>query len=181
MLDLRKISIFIEQQARSRVVRSVQSFFGRARVNKEPTEQMKIQQIKNLIGAAVLMAIAVWLAACATETSNVAYTSMNGALLTAGFKARPATTAEQEQQLRNLPDNRFTMVKQNGEVYYLYPDKSQNRLYAGDHWAYRAFINNEKNNRLREQGAFVFETDPSNRADNRTVVIWHGWSPFQQW
>jgi len=30
-------------------------------------------------------------------------------------------------------------------------------------------------------GALVFEKDPSNRADNRTVVTWHGWSPFQQW
>ena len=72
-------------------------------------------------------------------------------------------------------------MKQNGETYYLFPDKKDGRLFAGDHWAYLAFINNEKNNRLRKEGAFVFEKDPSNRADNRTVVVWHDWSPFQQW
>jgi hypothetical protein len=142
---------------------------------------MKYQQFKNIIGAFAFAALIFWLPACATQTSNVADTGMGQALLVAGFKVRPATTAGQHNQLRALPDNRFTIVKQDGEIYYLYADKSQGRLYAGDHWAYRAFINNEKNNELRQRGAFVFERDPSNRADNRTVVIWHGWSPFQQW
>ena len=142
---------------------------------------MKLQQLKNLIGAFAAAAVMLWLGACATQTSNVADTSMESALLTAHFKVKTATTAEQRNHLRTLPDNRFTMVKQGSETYYLYADKKDGRLYAGDHWAYLAFVNNEKNNRLRQQGAFVFETDPSNRADNRTVVIWHGWSPFQQW
>lgn len=141
---------------------------------------MKLQQFKNLIGTFAAAAILLSLSACAT--SDVAYTSsMDGALRSANFKVQNATTVEQRNHLRSLPDNRFTAVKENGNLYYLFTDKSQNRLYVGDHWAYRAFINNEKNNRLREQGAFVYETDPSNRADNRTVVIWHGWSPFQQW
>ena len=142
---------------------------------------MKNQQFKNLIGAFAAAAVILWLGACATQTSNVADTDMRGALLAAGFKVRPATTVEQRNHLRTLPDNRFTMVKEGGESYYLYADKKDGRLYVGDHWAYQAFVNDEKNNRLRQQGAFVFETDPSNRANNRTVVVWHGWSPFQQW
>ncbi len=119
-----------------------------------------------------------WPGACATQTGNVADTSMEQALLTAHFKVKTATTVEQRNHLRTLPDNRFTTVKQGGETYYLYADKSHGRLYAGDHWAYQAFVNNIKNNRLRQQGAFVFETDPSNRANNKTVVIWNDWSPF---
>ena len=72
------------------------------------------------------------------------------------------------------------MVKEGGNTYYLYADKRQGRLYVGDHWKYQAYVNNIKNNQLRKQGAFVIE-DPTNRADNRTVVIWHGWSPFREW
>jgi len=142
---------------------------------------MKPQQFKNLIGAFAAAAVMFWLGACATQTSNVADTSMERALLTAHFKVQSATAAEQRNHLRTLPDNRFTMVKEGGETYYLYPDKKDGRLYVGDHWAYQAFVNDAKNNQLRKEGAFVFETDPSNRADNRTVVIWHGWSPFHEW
>ena len=138
-------------------------------------------QFKNLIGTFAAAAAILWLAACATQTSNVASTDVGGALITAGFKVKTATAVEQRNQLRTLPDNQFTTVKQGSDTYYLYADKSQGRLYAGDHWAYRAFVNNIKNNRLRKQGAFVDEVDPSDRANNRTVVIWHDWSPFQQW
>jgi hypothetical protein len=142
---------------------------------------MKHHQFKNLIGAFAAAALVLWLAACATETSNVADTDVGGALLMAGFKVKTSTMAEQRNHLRTLPDNRFAMVKEDGTTYYLYADKRQGRLYVGDQWAYRAYINNVKNNQLRKQGAVVFEVDPSNRADNRTVVVWHGWSPFHEW
>ena len=69
-------------------------------------------------------------------------------------------------------------MQQAGETYYLFPDKVNGRLYAGNHYAYRAFVNNEENNRLRREGALVFERDPSNRADNRTVVTWHNSEPL---
>jgi hypothetical protein len=142
---------------------------------------MKLQQFKNLMCALAAAAVTLWLGACATQTSNVADTSMERALLAAHFKVQTATTVEQRNHLRSLPDDRFAVVKEGGETYYLYADKKDGRLYAGDHWAYQAFVNDKKNNRLRKEGAFVFETDPSNRADNRTVVVWHDWSPFQQW
>jgi hypothetical protein len=142
---------------------------------------MKYQPFRKLIGTFAAAAFTLGLTVCATQTSNAADTNTERALLSAGFKARPATTAEQRHHLRAMPEDRFTVVKQGGETYYLYVDKREGRLYAGNHWAYRAFINNEKNNELRRQGALVFEKDPSNRADNRTVVIWHDWSPFQQW
>ena len=144
------------------------------------SEKMKEPQIRQLL-VSFAAALIIWLPACATQTGNVADGGMESALLTAHFKFKTATAPEQRNYLNALPDDRFTMVKQNGETYYLYPDKRRGRLYAGDHWAYQAFVNNEKNNELRRQGAFVFETEPGNRADNRTVVVWHSWSPFQQW
>jgi hypothetical protein len=136
---------------------------------------------KNTIGISAIAVAIVSLGGCATQTSSVADTGGEQALVTAGFKVRPATTAEQRNHLSSLPDNRFTIVKENGDPYYLYADKKDEKLFVGNRFAYQAYINNIKNNELRKQGAFVWEVDPSNRSLNRTIVIWHGWSPFSQW
>jgi hypothetical protein len=139
------------------------------------------KQFKNSIVTCAAAAAILWLAAGATQSSNAADTRMEGALLSSGFKVKRAATAEQHNQLRALPDNQFEMVKQGGETYYLYADKRENRLYAGDKWAYRAYLGYVKNNRQREQGAFVFPVDPSNKSDNKRIVVWHGWDPFPDW
>ena len=102
-------------------------------------------------------------------------------LLTSGFKVQPAHTPAQRSQLRSLPPNQFTMMKQNGSEYYLYPDNKNYRLYAGDHYAYRSFQNYFKNKGLREKGVFVWEVKPADRSNNRTIQVWHDWSPFDQW
>lgn len=139
-------------------------------------------EFKNTLGIfTIAAAMVVCLNGCATQTSSVADTPSEQALLTAGFKVRPATTAEQRTHLSTLPDNRFKTVNENGQPYYLYADKKDEKLYVGNRYAYQAYINNIKNNQLRKQGAFVWEVDPSDRALNRTIVIWHGWSPFEQW
>jgi len=135
----------------------------------------------NTIGILAVVGGIVCLSGCATQTSDVANTNLGPALLTAGFKVKPATTIEQRSHLGTLPDNRFKMVKENGEPYYLYADKKDEKLYVGNRFAYQAYINNVKNNELRRQGAFVWEVDPSDRALNRTIVVWHGWSPFAEW
>ena len=138
-------------------------------------------QFKDTIGIFAVAGAIVCLSGCATQTSSVADTSLQGPLLAAGFKIQPATTPEQRNHLSTLPDNRFKMVKENGEPYYLYADKKNEKLFVGNRFAYQAYINNVKNNQLREQGAFVYEVNPSDRALNRTIVIWHGWSPFAEW
>jgi len=135
----------------------------------------------NTIGILAVAGAIVCLSGCATQTSDVANTNLGPALLTAGFKVKPATTPEQRSHLSTLPDNRFKMVNENGEPYYLYADKKDEKLYVGNRFAYQAYINNVKNNELRKQGAFVWEVDPSDRALNRTIVVWHGWSPFAEW
>ena len=138
-------------------------------------------QFNKAIGVFAIAAAIVWLSGCATQTSGVADTSVEPALVNAGFKVKPATTPEQRSHLSTLPDNRFKMVKENGETYYLYADKKNEKLFVGNRFAYQAYINNIKNNQLRKQGAFVYEVDPSERALNRTIVVWHGWSPFGEW
>ena len=82
-----------------------------------------------------------------------------------GFRVSNATTAEQRRQIRTLPDNQFTEVRQGSTSYYLYPDKRENRLFAGDHWAYRAYLGYVHNRKLREKGVFVWEVRPADRFD----------------
>jgi hypothetical protein len=108
-------------------------------------------------------------------------TEQEQVLLSSGFKVKPAMTPEQRRQVRSMPENQFTMVKQNGNTYYLYPDKKDNRLYAGDQYAYRAYERHFKDKQLRAQGVFVYPLRPENKSDPRNVKVWHGWDPFPAW
>src|SRR3982751_5119199 len=143
---------------------------------------MTEHQLRSFGRLAAAVAI-VLVAGCATQTGYVADvdTDVEHTLLASGFRVQNAATAQQRNQVLTLPANRFTEVHQNGTTYYLYPDKRENRLFAGDHWAYMAFRGYVHNRKLREKGAFVWEVDPSNKPNNKTVEIWHGWTPFPEW
>jgi hypothetical protein len=142
---------------------------------------MKELQFKKLIGTLAVFALIAFAPAYASQRGDLADTDMERALVTSGFKVRPANNSEQRKQLRRLPDNEFTMMKEGGNTYYLYPDKKDNRLYAGDHWAYRAYQGYLKNKHLRAQGVFVWEVNPSDKANNKTIEVWHGYPPFREW
>jgi len=145
---------------------------------------MKKQQLKELIATLAVAAFILLVPACATQTtqtSDVADTDMERALITAGFKVRPATAVEQRNGIAGLPGNRFTVMNEAGKLYYLYPDRRDNRLYVGDHWAYQAFVGQMKNNKLRKEGAFVWEVDPGDKPNNKTIEVWYGYPPFRDW
>ena len=145
---------------------------------------MKEQHLKRLIVPLVTAAVVLLQLSVVQPTwarSYAGYTDMERALITAGFKVQPASTAAQRNQIRSLPDNQFTEVKTGSNSYYLFPDKRENRLFAGDHYAYRAYLGYIHNRKLREKGVFVWEVRPADRANNKTIEIWHGWTPFPEW
>ena len=108
-------------------------------------------------------------------------TEQEQALLYSGFKVKSASTARQRAQVGALSTNEFTAVKQNGNTYYLYPDKKNNRLYAGDQYAYRAYQRYVKDKQLRAEGVFVMARRYQNKSDPRNVEIWRDWGPFPAW
>jgi hypothetical protein len=108
-------------------------------------------------------------------------TEQERVLLSSGFKVKSASTAGQRVEVRALPENEFTVVKQNGNTYYVYPDKKDNRLYAGDQYAYRAYQRYFKDKQLRARGVFVLPTHLENKSDPRNIQIWHDWGPFPAW
>jgi len=145
---------------------------------------MKEQHLKGLIVPLVIAAVVLLQLSVVQPTwakSYSGYTDMERALITSGFKVQSATTAAQRNQIRNLPDNQFTEIKQAGGSYYLFPDKRENRMFAGDHYAYRAYLGYIHNRKLREKGVFVWEVRPADRANNKTIEVWHGWTPFPEW
>ena len=149
---------------------------------------MKQQYFKGLMGAVGLAALSLLFPACATETTatvagqtNLGDTEMERVLVTSGFKVRTAHTSGQRTHIAHLPGNQFQQVVQNGVTYYLYADKRDNRLYIGDQYAYRAYLGYLHNKKLRDQGVFVWEVRPADRANNKTVEIWHGDTPFPPW
>ena len=149
---------------------------------------MKQQYFKGLIGAVGVAALTLLFSACATETTTTAVadtgladTEMERVLITSGFKVRTANNGAQRNHIAQLPGTHFQQVVQNGTTYYLYADKRDNRLYIGDQYAYRAYLGYVHNKKLRDQGVFVWEVRPADRANNKTVEIWHGVGPFPPW
>ena len=140
-----------------------------------------MQQFKYLAVTAIVAAFVGFGSPGFGATKPAGDNEIEQVLLTSGFKIQPANTPAQRKQVRALPPNQFTLVKQNGNDYYLYPDRKDNRLYAGDSYAYRSFQNYFKNRELREKGVFVWEVNPADRSTNKTIQIWHDWSPFDEW
>lgn len=148
---------------------------------------MKQDDLKRIIAALAAAALMLFLAPRVTEArthangDNLADTEMEHVLLNSGFKVKSASNGGQRSHISRLPDNEFQQVMQNGKTYYLYADKRDNRLYVGDEYAYRAYLGYLHNKKLRKQGVFVWEVRPADRANNKTIEIWHGWTPFPEW
>ena len=143
---------------------------------------MKHQHVRGVVTAIGVAALTWLLSACATETANVAGgggDAMEGALLASGFKVRPAATTTQRHHMADMPDHQFELVRQGGTDYYVYASKRTNRLFVGDHWAYQAYQGYIRNRELRKQGVFVYEVQPGDPANNKTVDIYNGYPPFR--
>src|SRR5688572_247404 len=57
----------------------------------------------------------------------------------AGFKARPAITAEQQAQLKSLPARKVSSVQKDGKTYFVYPDAARNVVYIGQNAEYQRY------------------------------------------
>jgi hypothetical protein len=143
---------------------------------------MRVERFKYAVLSLALVALAGFGVGGANQTkAAAAETEQEQALLYSGFKVKSARTAGQLAQVRELPGNEFTVVKQNGNTYYLYPDKKDNRLYAGDQYAYRAYQQYVKDKKLRAEGVFVRPTHYENKSNPKNVEIWQQWGPFPAW
>ena len=132
---------------------------------------MKNILLKQTTTNLIVVAFLGLLTGCATTSSPQA----GNALLSAGFKAKVATTAKQREELRTLPEGKVSLVRQNGRTFYVYPDAPHNQLYVGNktqRQTYKRLIAQQPNS----AGPIVFEDyTPSG---NVPVKEFYGWAPF---
>jgi hypothetical protein len=108
---------------------------------------------------------------CATTASPQA----ENLLLSAGFKARVATTAKQQEELRTLPTGKISPVRQNGKTFYVYPDAAHNQIYVGNR-AQRETYKHLKEQQPNSAGPIVFQDNV--KGNDITIKEFYGWEPF---
>jgi hypothetical protein len=82
------------------------------------------------LGAITLLALT---AGCASIKST------EKTLVTAGFKIITPSTPAQEAKLQTLPENKVTMIQQDGKTYYVFPDKPHHQAYIGGPKQFQAY------------------------------------------
>jgi hypothetical protein len=138
---------------------------------------MKNKTTIQQLGTILLIAFSLFVPACATQSDVAARTDIQSALVQAGFKVKPATTAPQQRRLQRLPEHQFTAVTQNGEHFYVWADKANHRLYCGTEQAYHSYKQSQKLRRERESGEITWISEPG----ETPVDVFDEWAPFRQW
>jgi hypothetical protein len=105
----------------------------------------------------------------------VATPNTENLLLSAGFKAKAATTAKQRQELKTLPEGTVSPVSQRGTTFYIYPDPSRDEIYVGNQAQYQAY-----ENLIGQQGdsAAPIKAKDSVHGFRVPVREFYGWEPF---
>jgi hypothetical protein len=120
-----------------------------------------------------LVALVSLLGACATTASPRA----ENVLLSAGFKAKVATTAKQREELQTLPEGKISAVRQKGKTFYIYPDAPHNQIYVGNKEQYQAY-KNLVGQQPTSPGPIQFEAYAP--GGNISVREFYGWAPFDE-
>jgi hypothetical protein len=96
-------------------------------------------------------------------------------LVSAGFKAKAATTAKQKQELKTLPQGTVSRVTQKEKTFYVYPDVASQKLYVGSEAQYQAYQSREP----KELGSAkpIVKTDLV-RGNPITVREYYGFGPL---
>jgi hypothetical protein len=109
--------------------------------------------------------------------SAVATPNAENLLLSAGFKAKAATTAKQRQELKTLPEGTVSPVMQRGSTFYIYPDSPRNEIYVGNKAQYQAYQNLIAQ---KSESAGPIKTKDNVRGNEVPIRDFYGWEPFDQ-
>lgn len=116
---------------------------------------------------------------CAT-TSKRQTESM---LAASGFKVIPVTTPAQERQMATLPAGKISVVKRNGEVFFVYPDSAQKQLYVGRDAQYDAYQNLLLNQQAQQESLAASEAASNAAALNAeaNLISSEPWGSVDPW
>jgi len=134
---------------------------------------MKTTPLKQRTITLAVVALVSLLGACATTASPRA----ENVLLSAGFKAKVATTAKQRQELQTLPEGKISALRQKGNTFYIYPDAPHNQVYVGNKAQYEAY---KKLAAQQPTSAGPIQFEAYTPGDNVAVKEFYGWAPFDE-
>ena len=134
--------------------------------------QMKTQFL-NFVVATLLIA---FVTACQTTAVGPSVGSQKETLLVqSGFRPKAVTTPEQQQRVSALPAGEVSEVGYHGEMYYVYPTATKDRILVGNRVEYNAYKQAVVAYGLTTSPDFVQDTHGQNR-----VLIQHfsGFGPL---
>jgi len=105
------------------------------------------------------------LSACATNSNT------ENALIAAGFRAKIATTPQQQAHLKSLPPGKVTLVQRQGQTFYVYPDVADNTAYVGTAQAYQSY------QQYRLQKQLSNDNLQAAQLSAAPPVVWEVWGP----
>jgi hypothetical protein len=115
------------------------------------------------------------LVACNTEKQAENRTVQKEAVLQqCGFKAIPARTPQQLQQMGTLTPDKISVVQRNGTRYYVFPDPVRQMLYVGRDDQYLLYQNYLSNQAENAQYDAISKADPSVAKYNNEAEVLSG-------
>ncbi len=84
-------------------------------------------------------------------------------LVQSGFKVKTVTTAKQQQRVSALPAGEVSTVGYNGNLYYVYPTATKERILVGNRTEYNAYKQAVVAYGLTTSPSFVQETHGPHR------------------
>jgi PBP1b-binding outer membrane lipoprotein LpoB len=134
---------------------------------------MKNTPLKQRTINLAVVALVTLFGGCATTASP----GVENVLLSAGFKAKVATTAKQRQELQTLPEGKISAVRQKGKTFYIYPDAPHNQIYVGNKAQYQAY---KKLAAQEPTGPGPIQFEAYAPGGNVNVREFYGWAPFDE-
>ena len=84
-------------------------------------------------------------------------------LVQAGFRAKTVTTPKQQERVSALPPGKISTVGYNGNLYYVYPTATKNRILVGNQTQYNAYKQAVVAHGLTTSPSFVQDTHGQHR------------------
>ena len=122
-----------------------------------------MNKLPNLLALVITTALLTVLSGCATPKQTEELLSR------AGFKAVPATTPQQTDQLKTLRPHQITKVQRGGTQYFVYPDPAHNILYVGQSAQY------EEYKKLRKSQQWAEEENNLAATNEWNFTVWGDW------
>ncbi len=118
-----------------------------------------------------------------TGCSTTSKRETESRLAASGFKVIPVTTPAQEKQMATLPTGKVSVVKRNGQVFFVYPDPAQKQLYVGRDAQYDAYQNLLLNREAMQESLAASEAASNAAALNAeaNIISAEPWGSFDPW